>query len=65
VVDLQGRVVRRLPPAIPNGAPAGQLAQVRFDARDQQGGRLGSGRYWVRASQPGGWAVRGGFVLIR
>jgi len=65
VIDLQGRVVRRLAPSFPGGAPSGFLVRARFDGRDQNGDPLGSGRYWVRASQRGGWSAHSGFVLIR
>ena len=65
VIDIQGRVVRRLPPAPAGGAPSGFLVRARFDGRAQDGSPLGSGRYWVRASQRGGWSARAGFVLVR
>jgi len=64
VIDLQGRVVRRLGAEKPTGATSGLLARARFDGRDGAGHALGSGRYWVRASQRSGWSARAGFVLL-
>jgi hypothetical protein len=65
VVDLQGRVVRRLASApIGSGATA-LLARVAWDGRDQQGRSALPGRYWVRAAQRGGWTARAGFILLR
>ncbi len=64
IVDLQGRVVRRLP-ADPSGGAVGLLARADFDGRDQGGHPLGSGRYWARARQRGGGSARAAFLVLR
>jgi len=64
VVDLQGRVLRRLTsPAL--GSSSTLLAKVGWDGRDEDGRQLMPGRYWVRAAQRGGFSARGGFILLR
>jgi len=65
VVDLQGRVVRRLASAPAGSGATSLLARVAWDGRDQQGRPAVPGRYWVRAAQRGGWTARGAFVLLR
>ncbi len=65
IVDLQGRVVRRLSAAPVSSGASALLARVTWDGRDQQGQAAAPGRYWVRATQRGGWSARGGFILLR
>ena len=65
IVDLQGRLVRRLPVASIRASTPGLLARVIWDGRDQGGRPAAPGRYWVRAAQRGGWAARAGFLLLR
>ena len=64
VVDLQGRVMRRLT-SPPIGTGTSLLARVSWDGRDQDGRPATPGRYWVRAAQRGGFSARGGFILLR
>jgi hypothetical protein len=65
VVDLQGRVVRRLSSRALGSGASSLLARIAWDGRDQEGRPATPGRYWVRAAQRGGWSARGGFILLR
>jgi flagellar hook assembly protein FlgD len=51
VYDLSGRLVRTLADASPRAAGD---HEIRFDGRDERGGALSSGRYFVRVDVPGG-----------
>ena len=65
VLDLQGRVVRRLGAAPFGTGTSALLARAGWDGRDQDGRPASPGRYWVRAAQRGGWAARASFILLR
>jgi hypothetical protein len=65
IVDLQGRLVRRLSASSLASASQGVLASVRWDGLDQGGRPAAPGRYWVRAAQRGGWTTRAGFLRLR
>jgi hypothetical protein len=65
VLDLQGRLVRRLRAETVAGDASGSFARVTFDGRDGSGRPLGPGRYWVWASQRGGWTGHAGFLILR
>ncbi|TMQ70324.1 MAG: hypothetical protein E6K80_08875 [Candidatus Eisenbacteria bacterium] len=65
VIDLQGRLVRRMSSPPSGGGASTLLARIAWDGLDQQGSPAAPGRYWVRAAQRGGFAARGGFLLLR
>jgi len=65
ILDVQGRVTRRWSGGEPGSGVSGVLARGAWDGRDQSGQAAAAGRYWVRASQRGGWSARAGFLLLR
>src|SRR5262249_10812741 len=65
ILDVQGRVTRHWSAGEPGAGVSGVLARGAWDGRDQSGQRAAAGRYWVRASQRGGWTARAGFLLLR
>jgi hypothetical protein len=65
ILDVQGRVTRRWLAGVPGSALSGLLVRSSWDGLDQSGQPAAAGRYWVRASQRGGWSARAGFLLLR
>jgi hypothetical protein len=65
ILDVQGRVTRRWSAEVPGSGVSGLLARSSWDGHDQSGQPAAAGRYWVRASQRGGWSARAGFLLLR
>ena len=65
ILDVQGRVTRRWSVGEPGAGVNGLLARGAWDGRDPSGRPAAAGRYWVRASQRGGWSARAGFLLLR
>jgi hypothetical protein len=63
ILDLQGRLVRRLP-ATPRPGQVGVHAAAFWDGRDLAGVRATPGRFWVVASLDGVRFARSSFVLL-
>jgi flagellar hook assembly protein FlgD len=60
VLDVQGRVVRRLPKL-----PVGGEGYLEWDGRDDSGRRVSPGQYFVRVEDSQGYVEKGKVVILR